>query len=130
MVESEFYNKEHFNKSNMGLHWEGLNQLKNTIWDWHSSVKSEDELFLYLLKFFSKYKVFSLSSHFSQRLHALFFTGVFPLYGPVIFKPSPPLVGHVDDLLDACPIRNLLEVLWVAVNWDIFAQWSFPHKCS
>ena len=69
-------------------------------------------------------------SPFSQRLHALFFRGAFLVYGLVIFNPSPPLVGHVDDLLDACPIRNLLEVLWVAVSWNILAHGSFPHKCG
>ena len=72
----------------------------------------------------------SFFSSFFLRLLAPFFMGAFPLYGPIIFNPNPPLANHVGDFLDACPIRNLLENLWVAVNWDIFAHRSFPHKCG
>ena len=76
----------------------------------------------------SKYKIFfSFSLSFLQ-LCASFFTGVFPLYSPSIFNPNLPLVDHVGDLLDDYPIRNLLEALWIAVNWDIIVHVSFPHK--
>ena len=70
---------------------------------------------------------FSFSLSFLQ-LPASFFTGAFPFYSPSIFNPSLPLVNHVGDLLDVCLIRNLLEALWIAVNWDIIVQVSFPHK--
>ena len=62
---------------------------------------------------------YSFFSFLLLRLHAPMnpiFMGAFPLYGPVIFNPSPSLVDHVSDLLDACPIGNLLETLWVVVN--------------
>ena len=67
---------------------------------------------------------------FFSKSHPPFFMGTFPLYIPVIFNFGPPLVDHVGDLLDAYPIKNLLETLWVTVNWDIFAERLFPHKCS
>ena len=63
-------------------------------------------------------------------LHAIFFMESFPLYSPSILNPSLPLVDQVGDPLDACPIRNLLEALWIAVNWDITVQVSFSHKCG
>ena len=86
------------------------------------------DVFLYSLKLISVQNVLTLFFH--PRLPPLFFMGVFPLYGPFIFNPSLPLVNHVGDLLDACPIRNILEALWVVVNWDIFVQESFLHKCD
>ena len=60
----------------------------------------------------------------------LFFMRAFPLYSPSILHPNLPLVDLIDDLLDACPIQNLLEALWRAVNWDIIIRVSFPHKCG
>ena len=42
--------------------------------------------------------------------------GAFPLYNPSILHPNLPLVDLIDDLLDVCPIQNLLEALWIAVN--------------
>ena len=54
----------------------------------------------------------------------------FPLYSPSIIHPNLPLVDLIDDFLDACPIQNLLEALWRAVNWDIIIHVSFPHKCG
>ena len=73
-------------------------------------VKSDDEVFLYLLKFFLSTTVQGVLS-FSLRFHALFFTGVISLYSPILFNPNLSLVDHVGDLLDACPIRYLLEAL-------------------
>ena len=70
------------------------------------------------------------SSFFSSQIPCPFFTGAISLYISILFNPNLPFVDHVGDLLDACSIRNLLETLWVAVNWDILAQGSFPHKCS
>ena len=54
--------------------------------------------------------------------------GAIPLYSPSILHPNLPLVDLIDDLLDACPIQNLLEALWVAVNRDTTVQVSFPYK--
>ena len=54
----------------------------------------------------------------------------FPLYSPSILHPNLPLVDLIDDFLDACPIQNLLEALWRAVNWDIIIHVSFSHKCG
>ena len=54
----------------------------------------------------------------------------FPLYSPSILHPNLPLVDLIDDFLDACPIQNLLEALWRAVNWDIIIHVSFLHKCG
>ena len=48
---------------------------------------------------------------FPLRLHAPFFMGVISLYSPILFNPNLSLVDHVSNLLDACLIRNLLEVL-------------------
>ena len=42
--------------------------------------------------------------------------GAFSLYNPSILHPNLPLVDLIDDLLDVCPIQNLLEALWIAVN--------------
>ena len=67
---------------------------------------------------------------FSLRLHAPFFTGAFPLYSLVLFNPSLPLVDNVSDLLDACPIRTLLEALGVVVRLNILVLALFPHKCG
>ena len=53
-----------------------------------------------------------------------------PLYNLPSFDPNLPLVDYVDDLLDACPIRALLETLCVAVRLNITNQASFPHKCG
>ena len=57
----------------------------------------------------SKYKIFYSFSPF--KLHPLFFTRAISFYSPVLFNPILSLVDHVGNLLDACPIRNLLEVL-------------------
>ena len=54
--------------------------------------------------------------------------GVVSLYSSILFNPNLPLVDYVSDLLDACPIKNLLETLWVVVSWNILAYGSFPHK--
>ena len=70
------------------------------------------------------------SSFFLHRLHAHFLWEPFLLYSPSILHPNLPFVDLIDDLLDACPIQNLLEILWIAVNWDITVQVSFPHKCD
>ena len=54
-----------------------------------------------------------------------------PLYSlPFYLHPSLPLVNHVDDLLDACSIRTLLEALDVAVRLNIPVLAPFPHKCG
>ena len=42
--------------------------------------------------------------------------GAFPLYNPSILHPDLLLVDLMDDLLDVCPIQNLLEALWIVVN--------------
>ena len=41
---------------------------------------------------------------------------------------SLPLVDYVSDPLDACPIRTLLETLYVAIRLNITVHASFPHK--
>ena len=114
----------------MSLNWEGLNWLENIIWEWRSSVKSKDELFIYLLKFCLSTRCSFFSLLFSQRFHAPFFVRAISLYSPLFLYPILPLVDLVGDLLDACPIQNFLEVLCIAVNWDITVQVSFPHKCD
>ena len=53
-----------------------------------------------------------------------------PLYSLTLLDPSSPLVDYVGDLLDACPIRTLLETLCVAVRLNVTVQASFPHKCG
>ena len=72
----------------------------------------------------------SLFSFLLLWLNAPFFMKAFPLYHPVIFNPNPSLVDHVGDLLDTCLIRNILETLWIVVNWDIFVRGLFPHICD
>ena len=114
----------------MGLNWEGLNQLENIIWEWHSSIKSKDELFLYLLKFCLSTKCSFFFLLFSQRFHAPFFVRTISLYSPLFLYPSLPLVDLIGDLLDAYPIQNFLEALCIAINWDITFQVSFSYKCS
>ena len=49
---------------------------------------------------------------------------------PLYLYPNLPLVDHVDDLLDACPIRTLLESLGVVVRLNIPVLALFPHKCG
>ena len=78
----------------------------------------------------SKYKAFFSFSPFLPRFPTLFFIGGISLYSPILFNPNLQLVDHIGNLLNACPIINFLEALWVAVNWDILAQGSFPHKCG
>ena len=53
-----------------------------------------------------------------------------PLYSLTLFNPSLPLVDFVGDPLDACPIKTLLETLYVAVRLNMTVQVLFPHKCS
>ena len=53
-----------------------------------------------------------------------------PLYSLTLFDPNLPLVDYVGDSLDVCPIRTLLETLYVAVKLNITVQTSFPHKCG
>lgn len=53
-----------------------------------------------------------------------------PLYSLHSFDLSLPHVDYVDDLLDACPIRALLEILCVAVRLNTTVQVSFPYKCD
>ena len=49
------------------------------------------------------------------------------LYGlPLYLHPSLSLVDHVDDLLDAYPIKTLLEVLGVAVK----TKYPYPGVIS
>ena len=79
--------------------------------EWHSSVKFEDELFLYLLRFYLITRCSFFLLIFLLRLHAPLFMEAIPLYSLIIFNPSLPLVDYVGDLLDACPIRSLLEAL-------------------
>ena len=64
------------------------------------------------------------------RFSAPFFIWTFSLYSPSIHHPSLPLVDLISDLLNACLVKNLLEVLWTAVNWDITVHVSFLHKCG
>ena len=86
-------------------------------------------MFLYSLKFFSIQSVLSPFFLFSH-ITCPFFMGAFSLCSPSILHPHLPLVDLLDDLLDACPIQNLLKALWIAVNWDITIQVSFPYKCG
>ena len=60
--------------------------------------------------------------HFSQ--------GSFHYIVLFLFNPSLPHVDCLSDLLDACPIKALLEPLCVAVRLNITVQTLFPHKCS
>ena len=54
---------------------------------------------------------FLFFSSFSPRLHAPFFMEAIPLYSLTLFDHSLLLVNYEGDLLDACPIRILLETL-------------------
>ena len=86
----------------------------------------------YIHSSFFKYKMFSLFfffffvsdyiPHFSQEsfLYIVLF----------LFNPSLPSVDCISDLLDACPIRALLEPLCVVVKLNITVQTSFSHKCG
>ena len=85
---------------------------------------------------FSKYKVLFL---FLSDYMPPFSWSPFPyivllfsilLYSLTLFDPNLPLVDYVGGLLDACPIRTLLETLYVAIRLNIIVQASFPHKCS
>ena len=50
-----------------------------------------------------------------------------PLYSlPLYLNPSLPLVDHVDDPLDACPIKTLIEALDVIVR-QISLFWHHFH---
>ena len=62
------------------------------------------------------------------RFSAPFFIRAFFLYSLSILHPNLPLVNLISDLLDDCLIKNLLEALWIAVNWDIIVHVSFLHK--
>ena len=53
-----------------------------------------------------------------------------PLYSLPSFDLSLPLVDYVDDHLDACPIRALLEILCITVRLNTTIHASFPHKCG
>ena len=83
----------------------------------------------YIHSSLSKYKMFPLSfvcfssdsiPHFSQRsfLYIVLF----------LFNLNFPLVDCISDLLDACPIKSLLNPLCVTVRLNITVQTSFPHK--
>ena len=85
----------------------------------------------YILSSFFKYKLSSLfclfvclviPPNFSQEsfLYLLLF----------LFNLSLPSVDYISNILDACPIKALLELLCVAVGLNITIQASFPHKCS
>ena len=76
---------------------------------------------------------------FSQVSLSTFFFLVIPPYSYVdsflyivlfLFNPNLPSVDCISDLLDACPIRVLLEPLYVIVRLNITVQTSFPHKCG
>ena len=64
----------------------------------------------------SKYKMFYSFSPFLLRFRTPFFTRSISFYSPILFNLNIPLVDHVGDLLDACPIKNVLQSLWVVVS--------------
>ena len=70
----------------------------------------------YIHSSLSKYKVFFLFPISDYMPH---FMESIPLYNLPSFDLSPPLVDYVDDLLDACPIKGLLETLCVVVRLNI-----------
>ena len=85
----------------------------------------------YIHSSLSKYKMFPFSfvcfssdsiPHFSYTsfLYIVLF----------LFNLSFPPVDCISDLLDACPIKALLNPLCVTVRLNITVQTSFPHKCS
>ena len=78
----------------------------------------------------SKYKEFFSCIFFFFFPSSPVFMESLPLYSLPSFDPSLPLVDYVDDLLDACPIRALLETLCVAMRLNTTVQASFPHKCG
>ena len=73
---------------------------------------------------------FSCFSFFLRDYMPQFSQGSFLYIVLLPFNPSLPSVDCVSDLLDACPIRALLEPLCVVVRHNITIQASFPHKCS
>ena len=67
-----------------------------------------------------------ISSYILPPFHFfLVFTESFPLYSLPSFDLSLPLVDYVDDLLDACPIKALLETLCVVVRLNTTVQHHF-----
>ena len=61
----------------------------------------------------------------SLKLLVSFFMKVISLYSLLLFDHSLPLVDYVDDLLDACPIRALLETLCVVVRLNTTVRRHF-----
>ena len=86
----------------------------------------------YIHSNFSKYKMFSLSfsclifflsdyiPQFSQR--SFLYIVLLP------FNPSLLSIDCVSDLLDVCPIKALLEPLYIPVRLNITVHTLFPHK--
>ena len=85
----------------------------------------------YIHSSFFKYKMFSLFFFFFLSDYIPHFSRESFLYIVLfLFNPSLPSVDCISDLLDACPIRALLEPLCVVVKLNITVQTSFSHKCG
>ena len=86
----------------------------------------------YILSSFFKYKLSSLFClfFFSQWFPPISHEGSFLYIVIFLFNPSLSSVDCISDLLDAYPIRALLEPLCVIARLNITAQASFPHKCD
>ena len=53
-----------------------------------------------------------------------------PSYSLTLFDPSLPLVDYVDDTLNACPIKTLVEALYVTIRLNITVKASFPQATT
>ena len=86
----------------------------------------------YILSSFFKYKLSSLFYlfFFSQWFPPISHEGSFLYIVIFLFNPNLSSVDCISDLLDAYPIRALLEPLCVIARLNITAQASFPHKCG
>ena len=73
---------------------------------------------------------FSCFSFFLRDYMPQFSQGSFLYIVLLPFNPNISSVDCVNDLLNACPIRALLEPLYIAVRLNVTVQTSFPHKCG
>ena len=103
---------ERLNKSSMGHNrLDSCQEDKKTQFEKNNTPRSSPRMKCsYIHSSLSKYKVFFLF-FFPSQITCPFFMGAFPLYNPSILHPNLSLVDLIDDLLDVCPIQNLLEAL-------------------
>ena len=86
-------------------------------------------MFLYSLKFLLVQDVLSFSLSLNDYIPH-FSLGSFLCIVLFIFNPSLLFVDCINDVLDACSIRALLEPLCVVVRLNLTVQVLFPHKCN